>query len=65
MTCQKKKSELTHPTRLLQPLSFPEQKWDSISLNFITRLLKVRGRECIYVVVERFTKYVHLFVILS
>jgi hypothetical protein len=65
MTCQQNKSELTHPAGLLQPLPIPEQKWESISMDFITGLSKVQGRDCIYVVVDRLTKYAHFFSIPS
>jgi hypothetical protein len=44
LTCQQNKSELTHPAGLLQPLPIPEQKWESISMDFITRLPKVPVR---------------------
>jgi transposase InsO family protein len=64
-TCQQNKSEMTHPTGLLQPLPIPERKWESISMDFITGLPKVQGRDCIYVVVDRLTKYAHLFSIPS
>jgi hypothetical protein len=50
---------------LLQPLSIPEQKWDNISMDFITGFPKVQGRDCIYVVVDILNKYVHFFSIPS
>jgi hypothetical protein len=65
MTCQQNKSELTHPVGLLRTLSIPEQKWESISLDFIIGLPKVQGKDCIYVVVDRLTKYGHFFAITS
>jgi hypothetical protein len=65
LTCQQNKSELTHPTGLLQPLPIPEQKWESISIDFITGLPKVQDKDCIYVVVDRLTKYAHFFAISS
>ena len=37
-TCQENKDEHTHPAGLLQPLPIPEHKWESISMDFITRL---------------------------
>jgi hypothetical protein len=52
MTFQQNKSEFTHPAGLLQPLSILEQKWDNISMDFITGFPKVQGRDCIYMVVE-------------
>jgi hypothetical protein len=64
LTCQQNKSELTHPADLLQHLPIPEQKWESIFMDFITRLPKVQGKDCIYVVVDRLTKYAHFFAIL-
>ena len=42
--CQQNKSELTHPAGLLQPLPILEQKWDSISMDFITGLPKYLGK---------------------
>jgi hypothetical protein len=63
--CQQNKVEHTHLTRLLQPFPIPEQKWESISMDFITRLPLVQSKDCIYVVVERLTKFAHLFAISS
>ena len=60
-----KKIEHIHPAGLLHPLLIPEQKWESISMDFITGLPKVQGRDCLYVVVDRLTKFVHFFSISS
>jgi hypothetical protein len=65
MTCQQNKSEQTHPARLLQPLPIPEQKWESISMDFIIGLPHVQGKDCIFVVVDRLTKFAHFFAIPS
>jgi hypothetical protein len=59
-TCQQNKFEQTHPAGLLQPLPIPEQKWESISMDFITGLPRVQGRDCIFVVVDRLTKFFHI-----
>ena len=59
--CQQNKIEQSHPTRLLQSLPIPNQKWESISMDFITGLPKVHGKDSIYVVVDRLTKFAHFF----
>lgn len=51
-TCQQNKSELTLSTSLLQPFFIPEKKWDSISMDFISGLPNVQGKECIFLVVD-------------
>ena len=65
VTCQQNKSEHTHPAELLQPLPILERKWESISMDFITGLPKVQGRDNIFVVVDQLTKYTHFFSILT
>jgi hypothetical protein len=40
-----------------------EQKWESISTDFITGFPRVQGRDCIFVVVDRVTKFAHFFAI--
>jgi hypothetical protein len=61
VTCQQNKSELSLPTGILHPLPIPEQKWESISMDFITGLPNVQGKGCIYVVVEILTKFAHFY----
>jgi hypothetical protein len=51
------------PAGLLQPLPIPENKWESISMDFITDLPKVQCKDCIYVVVNRLTKFSHFYAI--
>jgi hypothetical protein len=65
MTFQQNNLELTHPTCLIQSLPILENKWEIISMDFITRFPKVEGRDCIYVLVYKLTKYTHFFSIPS
>ena len=62
---QQNKSELTYPVGLLQPLPIPEQKWDSISMDFITGLPKYLGKDCIYMVVDILTNFSNFFDVTS
>ena len=63
--CQQNKQEHTYPAGLLQPLPIPDKKWECLSMDFITGLPKAQGRNCIYVVVDRLTKFAHFFPITS
>ncbi|KAL0551646.1 hypothetical protein IC582_010735 [Cucumis melo] len=48
------------PAGLLQPLSVPEWKWETVSMDFITGLPRtLRGFTVIWVVVDRLTKSAH------
>jgi hypothetical protein len=60
-TCQENKDEHTHPAGLLQPLPIPEHKWESISMDFITRFPRAQGKYCIFMVVDRLMKFAHFF----
>jgi hypothetical protein len=51
------------PAGLLQSLPIPKQKWESISMDFITGLPKVQSKDCIYVVVDKLTKFAHFYAI--
>jgi len=55
--CKQVKVECRHPTRLLQPISIPEWKWEVISMNFITWLPKtLKQHDTIMVVVDNLRK---------
>ena len=48
------------PSGLLQPLSIPEWKWDSISMDFVLGLPRTPSNyEAIWVIVDRLTKSAH------
>jgi hypothetical protein len=60
-TCQENKDEHTHSVGLLQPLPIPEHKWEIISMDFIIGLPRAQGKDCIFVVVDKLTKFAHFF----
>ena len=64
-TYQSNEVEHTRPAGLLQPLTILEQKWESISMDFIIGLPSSQGNDCIFVVVDHLTKYTHFFTIPS
>lgn len=57
----RKKEENLRSTRLLQPLTIPYKKREDISMDFIIRLPKVQGKYCIFVVIDKLTKFAHFF----
>jgi hypothetical protein len=63
MTFQQNMLDHSLPAGLLQPLPIPEKKWESISMEFITGLPKVYGKDCIYVVVDILTNFSHFYAI--
>jgi hypothetical protein len=58
--CQQVKAEHKRPAGLLQPLKIPEWKWEHITMDFVVGLPRSpRGRDAIWVVVDRLTKSAH------
>ena len=58
--CQQTKTSTRRPGGLLQPLSLPTGVWEDISMDFITHLPASHGYTVIFVIVDRFSKGVHL-----
>lgn len=63
--CQQHKSTTQAPAGLLQPLPFPEQVWEDISMDFITHLPSSHGKTVIWVIVDRLTKFAHFLALPS
>jgi hypothetical protein len=64
--CQQIKVEHRHPARLLQPLPIPEWKWETISMDFITRLpTSTKHNDAIMVVVDKLSKFSHFIPVKS
>ena len=61
--CQQNKSENTRTPGLLQPLPIPTAPFIDISMDFVEGFPKSEGREVIFVVVDRFSKYAHFMAI--
>jgi len=61
--CQRNKAEALAPTGLLQSLPIPTQVWSDISMDFILGLPKAEGKDTIFVIVDRLTKYAYFFLL--
>lgn len=58
--CQRTKSDHRAPAGLLQPLPIPTQRWEQVSMDFITCLPRTKaGHDAILVVVDRLSKMAH------
>ena len=59
-SCQRNKPSHQYPHGLLQPLEVPDNRWQSVSIDFITGLPKSNGCDAIMTVTDRLTKMVHI-----
>ena len=59
-SCQRNKGSNKKPAGLIQPLEPAQERWESISTDFITQLpLTKNGYDAIMVIVDRFSKRAH------
>ncbi|GJY73430.1 putative reverse transcriptase domain-containing protein [Tanacetum coccineum] len=57
LTCSKVKAKHQRPLGLLQQPEIPEWKWDNITMDFITKLPRLKsGHDTIWVIVDKLTK---------
>ena len=59
LVCQQNKVETIKTPGPLQPLSIPSQRWEEVSMDFVTGLPKSDGKSVIMLVIDRLTKYAH------
>ncbi|GJY72286.1 putative reverse transcriptase domain-containing protein [Tanacetum coccineum] len=60
LTCAKVKIEYRKPFGLLVQPEIPQWKWENITMDFVTKLLKMAtGQDTIWVIVDRLTKSAH------
>lgn len=57
--CQSSKHENTRAPGLHHPLPISNQTWQHITMNFIEQLHPSYGKDSIWVIIDRYTKYVH------
>lgn len=59
-SCQRNKAVRRLPAGLLRPLEIPEQRWDTVTMDFVTKLPKTaRKFDAITVFVDKLSKQVH------
>ncbi|KAJ0499074.1 putative nucleotidyltransferase, Ribonuclease H [Helianthus annuus] len=62
LTCSKVKVEHQRPSGLLEQPEIPAWKWESIAVDFITKLPRTSsGHDSIWVIIDRLTKSAHFF----
>jgi hypothetical protein len=60
LVCQRNEAQTIKKAGLLQPLSIPSFKWESVSMDFFTQLPVTKsGYDAIAVFVDKLTKMVH------
>nr|GEU53175.1 retrotransposon protein, putative, Ty3-gypsy subclass [Tanacetum cinerariifolium] len=63
LTCLKVKAEHQRPSGLLQQPKIPEWKWDNITMDFITKLPRMKSwHDTIWVIVDKLTKSTYFLV---
>ena len=64
LTCQQVKAEHQKPVGLLQPLEVAEWKWEHVTMDFVTHLLRTQQKhDAVWVIVDRLTKSAHFLAV--
>ena len=64
-TCQKVKAKNSSTTTPLHPNEIPSSPWEIISINLISPLPQSKGKNTILVIVDQFSKMIHLFPVMD
>ncbi|GJW18135.1 putative reverse transcriptase domain-containing protein [Tanacetum coccineum] len=60
LTCLRVKAEHQKPSGLLVQPAIPQWKWENITMDFVTKLLRTQsGNDTIWVIIDRLTKSAH------
>jgi hypothetical protein len=66
IVCQQVKIEHQRPAGMLRPLEIPQWKWEHITMDFVGWLPRTqKGRDSIWVIVDRLTKSAHFLPVKS
>ena len=64
LMCQQVKVEHQRPAGLLQPLEVAEWKWEHVTMDFVTHLLRTRqGHDAVWVIFDQLTKSAHFLAV--
>ena len=64
-TCQKVKAKNSTTATPLHPNEIPSSPWEIISVNLIGPLFQSKGKNTILVIIDQFSKMIHLFPIMD
>lgn len=59
--CQQNKGENVAYPGLLQPLLISSHAWEHITMDFISGLPRLHGKDVVLVVIDKYTKFAHCF----
>ncbi|KAK8694740.1 hypothetical protein V6N13_072285 [Hibiscus sabdariffa] len=66
LTSQKVKVKHQAHTGLLQPLKFPQWKWERITMDFVSGLpVTPRKNDAVWVIMDRLTKFAHFIPVIK